>query len=72
MPPQQLLSAVTATLSADLLVAPAQVRRLIERHAVQARRSRAGTASTSTLTDREVEGSGTSPRVSATRRSPST
>ncbi|MEV5899872.1 response regulator transcription factor [Streptomyces sp. NPDC052127] len=55
MPPQQLLSAVTATLSADLLVAPAQVRRLIERHAVQAQRSRAGTASTSMLTDREVE-----------------
>ncbi|WP_327186528.1 response regulator transcription factor [Streptomyces sp. NBC_01334] len=55
MPPQQLLSAVTATLSADLLVAPAHVRRLIERHAVHPQQSRAGTGSTSLLTGREVE-----------------
>ncbi|MFD9321484.1 response regulator [Streptomyces sp. NPDC060053] len=55
MPPQQLLSAVTATLSADLLVAPAHVRRLIERHAVHPQRSRTETDSTSLLTGREVE-----------------
>ncbi|MFF1439207.1 response regulator [Streptomyces sp. NPDC058295] len=54
MPPQQLLSAVTATLSADLLVAPAHVRRLIERH-VHPQRSGIGTGSTSMLTGREVE-----------------
>ncbi|QJT05692.1 response regulator transcription factor [Streptomyces asoensis] len=55
MPPQQLLSAVTATLSADLLVAPAHVRRLIERHVVHQQQSRAETDSTSMLTGREVE-----------------
>lgn len=36
MPPAQLLSAVTATLSADLLVAPARIRQLVERHAAHA------------------------------------
>ncbi|MFF3504319.1 response regulator [Streptomyces sp. NPDC003247] len=55
MPPQQLLSAVTATLSADLLVAPARVRRLVERHVVHQQQPPAGTGSTSTLTGREVE-----------------
>ncbi|MET9101190.1 response regulator transcription factor [Streptomyces antibioticus] len=55
MPPQQLLSAVTATLSADLLVAPARVRRLVEQHAVRQQRSRTGADATSVLTDREVE-----------------
>ncbi|MCX5173318.1 response regulator transcription factor [Streptomyces antibioticus] len=55
MPPQQLLSAVTATLSADLLVAPARVRRLVEQHAVRRQQSRTGADATSVLTDREVE-----------------
>ncbi|MET9128835.1 response regulator transcription factor [Streptomyces antibioticus] len=55
MPPQQLLSAVTATLSADLLVAPARVRRLVEQHAVRQQRSRTGADATSVLTDREAE-----------------
>ncbi len=55
MPPQQLLSAVTATLSADLLVAPARVRRLVEQHAVRQQRSRTGGDATSVLTDREAE-----------------
>ncbi|SME88910.1 response regulator transcription factor [Streptomyces sp. Amel2xC10] len=55
MPPQQLLSAVTATLSADLLVAPARVRRLVEQHVVRRQRSRTGADATSVLTDREVE-----------------
>ncbi|MGW1030628.1 response regulator [Streptomyces antibioticus] len=55
MPPQQLLSAVTATLSADLLVAPARVRRLVEQHSVRRQQSRTGADATSVLTDREVE-----------------
>ncbi|NUV58172.1 response regulator transcription factor [Streptomyces sp. CAI-85] len=55
MPPQQLLSAVTATLSADLLVAPARVRRLVEQHAVRQQRFRTGADATSVLTDREAE-----------------
>ncbi|MDQ0584888.1 response regulator [Streptomyces rishiriensis] len=55
MPPQQLLGAVTATLSADLLVAPAHVRRLIERYVVQRPPSPPGADSTSSLTGREVE-----------------
>ncbi|MGX1267524.1 response regulator [Streptomyces phaeoluteigriseus] len=56
MPPQQLLSAVTATLSADLLVAPARVRRLVERHAAHHQQPpRTGTDGTSILTDREAE-----------------
>ncbi|MET7656249.1 MULTISPECIES: response regulator transcription factor [unclassified Streptomyces] len=55
MPPQQLLSAVTATLSADLLVAPARVRRLVESHVVHQQQSRTETDSTGMLTGREVE-----------------
>jgi DNA-binding NarL/FixJ family response regulator len=55
MPPQQLLSAVTATLSADLLVAPARVRRLVERHAVHQQQPRTETDGTSILTGREAE-----------------
>ncbi|MFE9676768.1 response regulator [Streptomyces sp. NPDC006259] len=56
MPPQQLLSAVTATLSADLLVAPARVRKLVERHALpHGQRSRADADATSVLTGRETE-----------------
>ncbi|GAA2506665.1 response regulator transcription factor [Streptomyces thermolineatus] len=55
MPPAQLLSAVTATLSADLLVAPARIRQLVERHTAHHRQSRTRTDSTSMLTSREVE-----------------
>ena len=55
MPPQQLLSAVTATLSADLLVAPARVRRLVERHAVHQQQPRTEADGTSILTGREAE-----------------
>ncbi|WP_062643201.1 response regulator [Streptomyces maremycinicus] len=57
MPPQQLLSAVTATLSADLLVAPAHVRRLVERHVGRRQWPGTGTGADATgmLTGREVE-----------------
>ncbi|MFE1783695.1 response regulator [Streptomyces sp. NPDC059506] len=55
MPPAQLLSAVTATLSADLLVAPARVRQLVERHTAHHQQSRTRTDSTGMLTSREVE-----------------
>ncbi|MFM9702710.1 response regulator [Streptomyces galilaeus] len=54
MPPQQLLSAVTATLSADLLVAPARVRRLVERHTVRQQQPYRADG-TSVLTGREAE-----------------
>ncbi|WP_370409315.1 response regulator [Streptomyces fradiae] len=59
MPPEQLLSAVNATLSADLLVAPARIRRLIQKHTVpdQQRQQtvRPGGDATSLLTGRESE-----------------
>ncbi|MEU6161572.1 response regulator transcription factor [Streptomyces sp. NPDC047130] len=55
MPPAQLLGAVTATLSADLLVAPARVRRLVERHAGGRRPPVAPDAPAEPLTGREAE-----------------
>ncbi|MCX2182737.1 response regulator transcription factor [Streptomyces sp. SKN60] len=62
MPPEQLLSAVKATLSADLLVAPARIRRLIQKHAVPDQQhqqlqqaARPGADATSLLTGRESE-----------------
>ncbi|MFF8928231.1 response regulator [Streptomyces longwoodensis] len=63
MPPEQLLGAVRACLSADLLVAPARVRRLVEQHAVRPRRGGdepqatrpPGTDPAGLLTGREIE-----------------
>ncbi|NYV77820.1 response regulator transcription factor [Streptomyces sp. UH6] len=56
MPPAQLLSAVTATLSADLLVAPARIRRLVERHtAAHGLPPRPADEAADPLTGREVE-----------------
>ncbi|MFD8823066.1 response regulator [Streptomyces sp. NPDC059605] len=59
MPPEQLISAVNATLSADLLVAPARIRRLVQKHAVQEqqpqRAARPGADATGLLTGREIE-----------------
>ncbi|MET8575295.1 response regulator transcription factor [Streptomyces sp. NPDC005012] len=55
MPPAQLLGAVTATLSADLLVAPARVRRLVERHAGGRRPPVVPDAPAEPLTGREAE-----------------
>ncbi|MFD0339598.1 response regulator [Streptomyces sp. NPDC127117] len=59
MPPEQLLSAVSATLSADLLVAPARIRRLVQKHVVHDRQHqqavRPGADATSLLTGREIE-----------------
>ncbi|MFJ5829432.1 response regulator [Streptomyces sp. NPDC093089] len=59
MPPEQLLSAVNATLSADLLVAPARIRRLVQRHVTHDQQpqqaARPGTDATNLLTGREIE-----------------
>ncbi|XIE77256.1 response regulator [Streptomyces sp. SBR177] len=59
MPPEQLIGAVRATLSADLLVAPARIRRLVQKHVADApqhpRPAPPGTGATSPLTGREVE-----------------
>ncbi|MEX0171555.1 response regulator [Streptomyces sp. LMG1-1-1.1] len=60
MPPEQLISAVNATLSADLLVAPARIRRLVQKHVTREQQqprqeTRPGTDATNLLTGREIE-----------------
>jgi DNA-binding NarL/FixJ family response regulator len=55
MPPAQLLGAVSATLSADLLVAPARLRKLVEDHTATLPHRAATASLLDELTDRERE-----------------
>ncbi|MFF8618781.1 response regulator [Streptomyces sp. NPDC015350] len=58
MPPEQLIGAVNATLSADLLVAPARIRHLVQKHARDQQPQQAvrpGADATGLLTEREIE-----------------
>ncbi|MET9349188.1 response regulator transcription factor [Streptomyces termitum] len=56
MPPEQLLNAVEATLAADLLVAPARIRRLVQKHVGHdPQPARPAPDATHLLTGREIE-----------------
>ncbi|MFF0744895.1 response regulator [Streptomyces sp. NPDC004111] len=54
-PPAQLLAAVTATLSGDVLVAPHRVRRLVEQRVATVSRRTGDPAMLGALTERETE-----------------